>query len=238
MQPIDLNPGGIQPLEDIKVLLPLICGQMGYSPEKITKPLTARITNLIAEGLNAVAPDFILRTAGISGWEAGQIRGEGVNIDSKKWADLLNKMESPSFLCCFMITLGENLDRLIDEGSTENRLFDRFVLDAFGAVMVENLADQMEENIKKALAADGYECSRRFSPGYCDWGLQSGQKTLCRFLAPEKIGVNCLATGTMIPTKSVSAVMVGAKKIPWKAPCRFCREIHCPYRRETGARTQ
>jgi hypothetical protein len=238
MPPIDVSPGGIHPLEDIRTLLPLVCDRMGYSQDRITKPLYDRIAALIAQGLTAVSPDFILRTAAVIKWEAGRIEGEEVMIESKKWAGLLNRMESPTFLCCFMVTVGENLDRMIDGRSSENRLFDGFVMDALGAVMVENLADQMEENIKKALAAKGYEGSRRFSPGYCDWGLQSGQKALCRFLCPEKIGVKCLDTGAMIPTKSVSAVVVGAKKIPWNSPCRFCSEIHCPYRREAETATR
>ena len=133
------------------------------------------------------------------------------------------------------------LDKQIDsinEALREKNLFDPFVMDAFGSVIVEKAADCLELSIRTELENNNYECSRRFSPGYCDWGLKSGQENICRFLDPGKIGVRCLATGKMIPAKSVSAVMVGAKHVPWKTPCRFCREIKCPYRRDNKGTRQ
>ena len=212
-------------------LFPLVCDQIGYSPETISRQIHSRIIDIIDKGLTVIQPEFIIRTTPITGWGNGRIDAKGAAIDSKKWAKLLKKMKSPEFLCCFIITLGKRID-VIKEGFGGKNLFNQFIMDAFGSVMVEKAADHLESSIGVEFKKNRYECSRRFSPGYCDWGLKPGQETLCRFLAPEKIGVQCMATGTMIPIKSVSAVMVGAEHVPWKVPCRFCNEVKCPYRRE------
>ncbi len=208
-----------------------VCKQIGYSYETISRQIHSKITDIIDKGLAAMQSDFIIRTTPITGWGNGRIDTETVTIDSKKWASLLRKMESPEFICCFIVTLGKRID-VIKEGFGEKNLFDQFVLDALGSVLVEKAADSLESSIGIEFKKNSYECSRRFSPGYCDWELKSGQATLCRFLSPEKIGVQCMASGAMIPIKSVSAVMVGAMRVPWKVPCYFCREIRCPYRRE------
>jgi hypothetical protein len=210
----------------------LVCERIGYSPDSISEQMHSRIAEIIQKGYAAIELDFFIRTTPIAGWEKSKIEAEAVTIDSKKWANLLKKMESPEVLCCFIITLGKQLD-IINEALRKKNLFDPYVLDAFGSLMVEKAADQIEASIRMQLKKNNYEGSRRFSPGYCDWGLKSGQETICRFLTPEKIGVRCLAIGSMVPAKSISAVMVGAKQMPWKSPCRFCKEINCPYRRET-----
>ena len=208
-----------------------VCERVGYSPDSVSEQMHFRIAEIIQKGHAAIELDFFIRTTSITGWENAKIEAEAVTIDSRKWANLLKKMESPDVLCCFMITLGKQLD-IINEELRKQSLFDPYILDAFGSLMVEKAADQMEASIGMQLKKNKYKGSRRFSPGYCDWGLKSGQETICRFLAPEKIGVRCLAAGSMIPAKSISAVMVGAKQMPWNAPCRFCKEIKCPYRRE------
>jgi hypothetical protein len=228
---ISINPEDIRLDDDPEILGALICERIGYSLDSVSEQIYARITDVIQKGLNAVELAFLIRTTPITGWEKETIDGQCVTIVSKKWAALLNTMSSPEVLYCFIVTLGKQID-CINAALREKNLFDPFVMDAFGSVIVEKAADHLELSIKAELENNNYECSRRFSPGYCDWGLKYGQETICRFLDPEKIGVRCLGSGTMIPTKTVSAVMVGAKHVPWKTPCRFCREIKCPYRRE------
>ena len=228
---IHISPEDIKLYDDVETLSSLVCERIGYSPDSVSEQIHSKVMEIIQKGLNAVGLEFLVRTTAIDGRCRGRIDAEAITIDSKKWSALLSKMESPDFLCCFMLTLGKQID-IVYENFTQKDLFDQFVLDAFGAVMVEKAADQMEASIGKQLRKNHYECSRRFSPGYCDWELKSGQETICRFLEPEKIGVRCMSSGTMIPVKSVSAAMVVARHVPWTVPCRFCREIKCPYRRE------
>jgi len=178
MQMMNIRSEDIKLHDSPETLLPLVCEQMGYSPESISEQVHSKIINIIDKGLAAMQPDFIIRTTPINACGDGRIEAEAVVIESRKWANLLKKMDSPEVLCCFIITLGKQID-IISESLQEENLFDPFVMDAFGSVMVEKAADQMEAVIGSQLKKNNYECSRRFSPGYCDWELQSGQDSFC-----------------------------------------------------------
>lgn len=222
-----INPGTYNNLE---ILLPLVLNRIGYSPETISKSIGERINKLIAMGLKTIHVDFVERTTRITGWETGHVTGEEIRIDSYKWSSLLNHMENPELLYCFVLTLGNSLDRMIEE-KKKNSLFDAYVLDVLGSLMAEKAADQMEISISNRLNFKNQEWSHRFSPGYCDWKLAAGQMAIFHFLNPETIEVTSMSSGMIIPEKSVSAVMIGAKKVTIKSPCLFCKDQHCQYRR-------
>jgi len=213
-----------------EILLPRILNRIGYSPETMPESIRKRINKLITTGLEIIHVDFVERIAKIINWKTDSITGEEIRINSSKWSILLNHIKSPELLCCFVLTLGESLDRLIDEKKKDS-LFDAYVLDALGSLMAEQAADQMETSISNRSSFKNYEWSHRFSPGYCDWELASGQTAIFQFLQPETIGVKSMPSGTIIPEKSISAVMIGAKKMEMKSPCLFCKDQHCKYRR-------
>ncbi|PKN37651.1 MAG: hypothetical protein CVU62_07955 [Deltaproteobacteria bacterium HGW-Deltaproteobacteria-2] len=213
-----------------EILLPQILNRIGYSPETMSESIRKRINKLIATGWGIIHVDFVERIAKITNGGTGGITGKGIRIDSSKWSALLNHMNSPELLCCFVLTLGESLDRLIEEKKKDS-LFDAYVLDALGSLIAEQAADQMEISISKHLSVKNYECSHRFSPGYCDWELAAGQIAIFQFLQPETIGVKSMPSGVIIPEKSISAVMIGAKRVTTKSPCLFCKDQHCKYRR-------
>lgn len=214
-----------------EILLPQILNRIGYPPE-ISKNIRERINKLIVAGLETIHVDFVERTTQITGWRKGSITGKGIGIDSDKWSGLLYHMENPELLYCFVLTLGESLDKLIEEKKKDS-LFDAYVLDAFGSMVTEQTADQMELFISNGSSFKNYEWSHRFSPGYCDWGLAAGQKALFQFLHPETIDVTVMLSGMIIPEKSISAVMIGANKVTIKSPCLFCKDQRCKYRRTT-----
>ena len=213
-----------------EILLPRILNRIGYSPETMSESIRERINKLIVTGLEIIHVDAVERIAKITNWKTGSITGEKIRIDSGKWSALLNHIKSPELLCCFVLTLGESLDKLIDEKKKDS-LFDAYVLDALGSLMAEQAADQMETSISKRSILKNYEWSHRFSPGYCDWELASGQMAIFQFLHPETIGVKRMPSGMIIPEKSISAVMIGAKKVSMKAPCLLCKDQRCKYRR-------
>jgi hypothetical protein len=99
------------------------------------------------------------------------------------------------------------------------------------------LTDQLDRHISGSLGAEGYETTARFSPGYCDWDVGQGQEELFRFLEPESLGVRRTSAGMMIPQKSISAALIGAREVPLRYPCPFCAKEDCPYRREKQGST-
>jgi hypothetical protein len=213
-----------------EILLPLVFNRIGYSQKTISESIRERINKLIVTGLGIIHVDLVERIAKITNGKTGSITGEKIRIDSSKWSALLTHMNLPELLCCFVLTLGKSLDKLIDEKKKDS-LFDAYVLDALGSLMAEQAADQMETSISKRSILKNYEWSHRFSPGYCDWELASGQMAIFQFLHPETIGVKRMPSGMIIPEKSISAVMIGAKKVSMKAPCLLCKDQRCKYRR-------
>lgn len=211
-------------------LLPLILNRIGYTPKTVSKSIHEKVKALITKGLKVIHIDYVDRTTSITNWGKSNITGKGIRIDSYKWSYLLRHLEIPEIMDCFVVTLGKQLDQLIEEKKKDS-LFDAYVLDALGSLMAEKTADQMEISISNRLSFKNYEWSHRFSPGYCDWDLAAGQTAIFRFLHPEVIDVTIMTSGMIIPEKTVSAVMIGAKKATIKSPCSFCNDQHCKYRR-------
>jgi len=205
--------------------------KIGYpSMETIPKDIKKKIQYIIEKGLKCIETRHIYKVTPVISWDKSCINGKGVVVESVKWASLLNHMQPPFTLYCFALTLGEELDEMI-KASPKKTLFEAFVMDAFGSVVAEYEADQLTHHLKTLPEAVTYEYSRRFSPGYCDWKLQPGQDKLFQLLKPNAIGLTCLPSGAMVPTKSITAVMIGAGKIDKASPCFFCKEGSCAHRR-------
>lgn len=211
-------------------LLPLILNRIGYTPETVSGSIHEKIKALITMGLKAIHIDYVEQATPIIKWGESSITGKGIRIDSRRWSNLLHHLEIPEVMNCFVVTLGRQLDQLIEEKKKDS-LFDAYVLDALGSLMAEKTADQMEISVSNRLSFKNYEWSHRFSPGYCDWSLAAGQAAIFQFLHPEAIDVTIMTSGMIIPEKTVSAVMIGAKKATIKSPCSFCKDQHCKYRR-------
>ncbi len=155
-----------------------------------------------------------------------QFRAGKLVVESAMWAAVVKKAAQPCYLCCFMLTLGPEFDRLKNRAG----LFESYALDCLGSELAERIAELVEDRIRRGCARRGLECSRRFSPGYCDWQLGPGQKSIASFLDPASIGVEVLSSGAMVPTKSISAVVIISEALPFSCPCSFCGKKDCSHR--------
>jgi hypothetical protein len=215
----------------MEYLVSQVTKKIGYpSRESAPKNNNNKIQSIIEKGLTCIETSYLYKASPIIRWDKSCIIGKEIVIDSTKWATLLNHMQSPFTLYCFALTLGEALDKMI-KTSQEKSLFEAFVMDAFGSVVTEYEADQLTHHLKTLPENASCEFSRRFSPGYCDWKLQPGQNKLFQFIEPNAISLTCLPSGAMVPVKSITAVMIGAKKIKKASPCFFCNEGSCAHRR-------
>ena len=213
-------------------LLPEVLQQLGYpSLKEISRDILREVERMILLGKERIKPGFLYKTCPLLCWGEGVLEGRDVRVSSKKWSKLVGRLKEPGLLCCFVVTLGEGIDASIAR-MQEDSLFQAYLLDAVGSVFAEQMAGQAEAYLSGALIAQGYQSTARFSPGYCDWETGEGQKELFRFLQPEPIGVRCTSSGMMIPQKSISACLVGAREVFSKTPCGPCSRKECPYRRE------
>ena len=78
------------------------------------------------------------------------------------------------------------------------------ILQATGAMYIEELVDITNSEIKKIAEAAGLNTKPRYSPGYGDVPLQV-QKDFFRLLPCTRIGLTLMDTLIMAPEKSVSA---------------------------------
>lgn len=206
--------------------------QLGYpSGEMLKEDIRDEIERAVREGLNKARPACLYRFTPFVRLEKGLVLGRDVEVRSVRLARLVRGLKDPEIVCGFVVTSGQPLEEAINQKQEES-LFHAYLLDAVGSVVTERLADQLDQRLSELLGSKGYETTARFSPGYCDWELQEGQEAMFRFLRPESVGVNRTSSGMMIPRKSISAVLVGAREVSFTSPCPFCAKGECPYRRE------
>lgn len=195
---------------------------MAMSPE-IEKTLDEAIT--VAK--KVVRPKGMYRILPILETGKDNIQTEAGSIQSIMFSRLAG-MCSGNCLIVFMIaTLGIEFERACGDNTPVIR---QLVFDTVGSECAEMVADMIEADWKNQIDSQGLQYSWRFSPGYCDWGLE-GQKVIFKALDAKLIGVSLTSYLVMVPSKSISAVALLAKDVPVPAPCAFCAKRDCAWRR-------
>ena len=212
-----------------------LCRRLGYADPllKIPVDISRQIHKALEMAMVLVKPRCICRVTPIEDIDEKMIMGKGIRIDSQRWAKSANLMESPEVILVFAVTLGEDLDSRLASVQKES-LSLGYILDAAGSEIVERVADGLEEDLWKSLNLENYQRTVRFSPGYCDWGLD-GQKEVFYFLRPERVGIKHTKTWGMLPRKSITAAVLGAWNTPFRSPCPLCNRKSCPYRIEKAS---
>ncbi len=124
-------------------------------------------------------------------------------------------------------SIGSALPKLTENYLNEGKLSDGVILDAIGSVAADHLADIVNEEINREAEDIGLVASMRYSPGYCDMGIED-QKII--FDRVDNVGVTLSPSSMMNPVKSVSfAINLGDKFVN---RCKTCeKRDNCPDRR-------
>ena len=131
----------------------------------------------------------------------------GFSINSKSICNLLSKS---SQVYAFAITIGPHFESKRNDYIAKKETARALILDAIGSETAEMLADITNKQISQEAGKAGLKTTKRFSPGYGDWGLEN-QKAFLNWLGAENIGIKLNESFQMIPEKSVSAI-IGAYK--------------------------
>jgi len=126
----------------------------------------------------------------------------------------------------FLATIGDALERRVQEHFAATRFLEGVLLDASGSVAAEAMAARIER------ACTGDQSSERFSPGYCHW-VMAGQRPLLALLRSDELGVELLPSLLMQPLKSVSGIVVQAPEPLLRIDpdeCRQCSAQGCERR--------
>ena len=117
--------------------------------------------------------------------------------------DLGRNLAGCSKVALLAATIGPQVDALIRRHSSLDPVY-ASILQATGAMFIEELVDLTNSEIKKIAAAQGLKTKARYSPGYGDVPLQV-QKDFFRLLPCTRIGLTLMDTLIMAPEKSVTA---------------------------------
>lgn len=152
-------------------------------------------------------------------------------LKSKSLSTLL---ENCGEIIIFASTVGLELDRYIAKQQRISPV-KALLANAYGAERIENLCDTFCEDIKHHLQSENKFITRRFSPGYGDFPLES-QKEMFALLDPNRqIGVSLNESLLMSPSKSVTAIM-GIKSDKCENisvhKCSECSNKNCVFRKQ------
>lgn len=108
------------------------------------------------------------------------------------------------------VTVGADLEKKRNDLINKKETLQAFFLDAAGSVAAEEIIKSVNAQIKQFEESQNNIISKRFSPGYGDWKLES-QKEFLAYIGASDIGIMLNESCLMVPEKSVSAV-IGVKK--------------------------
>jgi cobalamin-dependent methionine synthase I len=146
---------------------------------------------------------------------------------------LFKKSEQTLFTVC---TIGQALEVESEKLMNNNSLSKGLILDAIASHATEVLAEKLNQLLSKEIKEkfEGKNYSNRFSPGYCQWTIENGQKLIFKLLPVEKINVQLTRSYMMIPRKSISfAINIGNEIEEWLGirECETCDITNCSHRR-------
>lgn len=129
-------------------------------------------------------------------------------LQSKKLSSYFyNPGSSKSEVILYIVTIGEEIDNLIEKFLSKDEIVDAYTLNAIGGAAAEMIAYDFNLYANENFLSNNDNKYKRFSPGYGDLSL-SVQKILFDILKPQKtIGVKLSEENIIVPEKSTSGIM-------------------------------
>ncbi|MDR2191504.1 MAG: hypothetical protein LBO62_01290 [Endomicrobium sp.] len=194
---------------NIKINYETVLVRLGYW--RLSTKIDAKTETLIKENLS-LAQKLIKPKISIIFDDIMVKRGEVV---SKNGFKIQSKDVAKLFENCFkfygiVVTICDALEKQRDYFIKEKETFRALIFDAAGSIAAEETISSANKQIKEYEEKNGNIITKRYSPGYGDWAIES-QKEFLSKLSADKIGVSLTNAYLMKPEKSVSAVL-GVKK--------------------------
>jgi hypothetical protein len=204
-----------------------VWGQLGYEDTSKVRPAIRKAFQQAVEtGQALIEPKgcydiFELLKVTPSSVEVGY---GGISFDSH---DLARRHAGAKELAAYIVTIGPDLETRVAELFRNGNMVLGSILDAYGSIAVETLAQQIREQTHRYALSKGYaamtygycigETCQKYkrcggeliywwSPGYGDWDTRE-QKKLFSLVDGEQIGVHLGAAFMMTPRKSYACVL-------------------------------
>lgn len=133
-------------------------------------------------------------------------------------------------IAVFVCSSGEHFTDLSRQFNRENDYLKAYIVDCFGSLLAEKMADYIHLQLQLEVAQYGLKITNRYSPGYCNWQLDD-QKQLFELLPDNPCRISLTESMLMMPIKSVSGIIGVGNDVEWhKYACDDCQDKNCIYR--------
>ena len=198
---------------------------LGFCGQELTEEIAAQIRRCTDEVLAAATPRLTYRHVPL---EDGAVLG--VTFAGN---DIPRMLEPCEEVVLFGATLGPDVERLMMRYEVVNAA-DSVIMDACASTAIENICNNFESDMRRAVEAEGRYLTDRFSPGYGDLPIAEQPKFFALLDMTRRIGVSLTPTTIMVPRKSVTAIMgIARTPQPHRPPdCEHCLMFRsCPFRK-------
>ena len=202
---------------------------LGFRGQELTEEIAAQIRRCSDEVLAAATPRLTYRLAPL---DNGAVLG--VTFAGN---DIPRMLEPCEEVVLFGATLGPGVERLMMRCEVVNAA-DSVIMDACASTAIENICNNFESDMRRAVEAEGRYLTDRFSPGYGDLPIAEQPKFFALLDMTRRIGVSLTPTTIMVPRKSVTAIMgIARTPQPHRPPdCEHCLMFRTCSFRKAGRR--
>ncbi len=137
-----------------------------------------------------------------------------VGDDIKSYANGSNE------IAVFILTLGVEVDKHIKRLEKLDKL-EYVVFDKVASYYIEELADDLQDEIKEQLLKNNKFMLNRFSTGYGDYPL-SVNKKIVEFLDGNRLGVFLTDKNMFIPSKTICGIVAAGDSKDYFNFCKTC----------------
>lgn len=158
-----------------------------------------------------------------------QIMIEGIQFNTGK---IIKKMLSGAEAYAFLIvTAGPGPESRARELMEQGEFLEGYITDLVASTMVDSIADQVQDHIRRMAADQELLISNRYSPGYCSWDVGEQQKLFSLF--PKNCcDITLTDSSLMSPIKSISALLgIGTSVKYQDYTCEICSMKDCAFRK-------
>lgn len=195
----------------------------GRSGPPVTATAATRrlFTKLMREASRLARAKAVCKTLPVAKATGRQLFLEGGQVLTSA---LLARLAGPAeSLLVAVLTLGEAIDRRVEEYNKSGLAAHAYLLDVAGAYLVEAAGRRLTEEIRAHLKERGLEATIPLGPGHSYWKNLQDQKVIYSLADPSKIGVRILDSGMLLPKKTISLVMGIGRGLP------ASKNNHCHY---------
>ncbi|NLO89496.1 MAG: hypothetical protein GX088_04110 [Clostridia bacterium] len=178
---------------------------LGIKGDKQIDPFFVELVHrIISYSLSYIEPKGLYHTLDVENISEDKVlfKNTKFQLKGEKITRYMSRCRKITFLA---VTIGEEIDKMIEQFFNEGKSTEAVILDAVGSDAVEQAANWIDNAVKNQAKVKGYSTLSRVSPGYGLWDIEANLDISRLLNAEEEIGLRVLESFQLVPRKSVIA---------------------------------